>query len=326
MKDRDGRVWEFSMKKFKPAGLIFAVAAMSAPLAALAAPLGEVSDANFETEVLKAAGPVVVNFWAEWCGPCRMTAPMLDEISAAMDGKVRIVTLDVDKSMQAPSKYGIMQVPTLMIFNGGAMISSQVGAAPKEKLLQWINSNLQSLGKQGNAALDGGDANRAGSCGGIESDCSGAREVTQNSRNVATAYVHQQAQLIRSEILGIASDIAHARPLFDQARGSFRDLLAASSASRNLSGTMLIDKDRNILEAVHVGITPSFKTPETDFLSKIGENEPEIAVFPDTNYIAAVIRLRTFDSTFLYVTRLLDPRVLAPIKPTDAGITAGSAN
>jgi thioredoxin len=292
-------------------------------LAALAAPVGEVSDANFETEVLKAAGPVVVNFWAEWCGPCRMTTPALDEISSAMGGEIKIVKVDVDKSMQTASKYGIMSIPTLMIFRGDAVISSQIGAAPKEKLQQWINSNLQSLGKQGNAALDGGDANRAGSCGGIESDCNGAREMTQNSR---TAYVHQQAELIRSDILGIASDIAHARPLFDQDRGSFHDLLAASSASRNLSGTMLIDKDRNILEAVHVGIPPKFKTPETDFLSKIGENEPEIAVFPDTNYIAAVIRLRTFDSTFLYVTRLLDPRVLAPIKPTDAGITAGSAN
>lgn len=80
--------------------------------------------------------------------------------------------------------------------------------------------------QQGNDALDSGDTNRPGSCAGIESNFSGTREVTQNSRSVATTYVHQQAHLIRSDILGIGSDIAHARPLFDQDRGSFRCLLA----------------------------------------------------------------------------------------------------
>lgn len=333
------------MRKFKPAGLIFAIGAVAAIIAftaysqgastspenapprvsaqsqpaTLAMTVNEVSDANFETEVLKAAGPVLVNFWAEWCGPCRMTTPALDEISGAMRGRIRMVKVDVDKSMPTAAKYRVMSIPTLLIFNGGAVISSQIGAAPKEKLQQWIDDNLLSLGKQGNAALDGSDGNRPGSCGGIESDCNGTREVTQNSRSVATTYVHQQAQLIRGDILGIASEIAHARPLFDQDRGSFRELLATRAASRNLSGTTLIDKDRNIIEAVQAGIQPSFKTPEAEFLSTVGENEPEIAVFPDANYIAAVLRLRSFDGTFLYVARLLDPRALAPI--TDAVIT-----
>ena len=93
--------------------------------------VGKVSDADFESEVLKAQGPVVVDFWAEWCGPCRMIAPALDEISGAMGDKVKIVKLNVDESPKTASKYGVMSIPTLMIFKGGEMASRQVGAAPK---------------------------------------------------------------------------------------------------------------------------------------------------------------------------------------------------
>jgi thioredoxin 1 len=102
--------------------------------------VGKVSDADFETEVLKATGPVVVDFWAEWCGPCRMIAPALDEISGAMGDKVKIVKLNVDESPKTASKYGVMSIPTLMIFKGGEMASRQVGAAPKQKLQQWISA------------------------------------------------------------------------------------------------------------------------------------------------------------------------------------------
>jgi thioredoxin 1 len=102
--------------------------------------VGKVSDADFESEVLKATGPVVVDFWAEWCGPCRMIAPALDEISGAMGDKVKIVKLNVDESPKTASKYGVMSIPTLMIFKGGEMASRQVGAAPKQKLQQWITS------------------------------------------------------------------------------------------------------------------------------------------------------------------------------------------
>jgi thioredoxin 1 len=101
--------------------------------------VGKVSDANFEAEVLKAQGPVVVDFWAEWCGPCRMIAPALDEIAGAMGEKVKIVKLNVDESPKTASKYGVMSIPTLMIFKGGEMASRQVGAAPKAKLQQWIS-------------------------------------------------------------------------------------------------------------------------------------------------------------------------------------------
>ncbi len=103
--------------------------------------VGKVSDANFDAEVLKSAEPVVVDFWAEWCGPCRMIAPALEEISAAMGAKVKIVKLNVDESPATASKYGIMSIPTLMIFKNGELASRQVGAAPKQKLEQWINAS-----------------------------------------------------------------------------------------------------------------------------------------------------------------------------------------
>jgi thioredoxin 1 len=102
--------------------------------------VGKVSDSDFEKEVLHATGPVVVDFWAEWCGPCRMIAPALDEIAGAMGDKVKIVKLNVDESPKTASKYGVMSIPTLMIFKGGEMASRQVGAAPKAKLQQWISA------------------------------------------------------------------------------------------------------------------------------------------------------------------------------------------
>ena len=146
------------------------------------------------------------------------------------------------------------------------------------------------------------------------------REIIQNSLIIARAYTYEHAQSIRGDILGMADDIARARPLFDQDRGSFRELLTASAASRNLPGAMLIDKDRSVLESAQTGIDHSFQTPPADFLSNVDETDPQIAVFPEANYVAAVIRLRAFNDTFLYVARLLDPRVVAQLKQTETNV------
>jgi len=104
--------------------------------------VGKVSDATFETEVLKASEPVVVDFWAEWCGPCRLIAPALEEIAGAMGDKVKVVKLNVDENPATASKYEIMSIPTLMIFKNGRLASRQVGAAPKQKLEQWISASM----------------------------------------------------------------------------------------------------------------------------------------------------------------------------------------
>ncbi|HEX7792602.1 MAG TPA: PAS domain-containing sensor histidine kinase [Afipia sp.] len=146
------------------------------------------------------------------------------------------------------------------------------------------------------------------------------RAVIENSLIVANAYVYEHAQLIRGDILGMANDISRARPLFDQDRQSFRNLLTSSAESRNLPGAMIIDKDRNVLETAATGIRQDFQTPAADFLSNVNSDEPQIGVFIEQNYVAAVIRLRAFQDTFLYVARILDPRVVAQLKQTQASV------
>jgi thioredoxin len=100
--------------------------------------VGKVTDATFEAEVLKAQGAVVVDFWAEWCGPCRMIGPALEEIAAEMQGKVKIAKVNVDENPNIASKFGIRSIPTLMLFKGGKLAGQKVGAAPKGDLSKWI--------------------------------------------------------------------------------------------------------------------------------------------------------------------------------------------
>jgi thioredoxin 1 len=102
----------------------------------------KVSDTSFDADVLKSKEPVVVDFWAEWCGPCRQVAPVLEEVAGEMAGKVKIVKLNVDESPNVASKYGIQSIPTLMIFKNGEMTARQIGAAPKAKIVQWINGAI----------------------------------------------------------------------------------------------------------------------------------------------------------------------------------------
>jgi two-component system, NtrC family, nitrogen regulation sensor histidine kinase NtrY len=144
------------------------------------------------------------------------------------------------------------------------------------------------------------------------------RAVIQNSVIIARAYMQEHAQLIRGDILGMANDLNHARPLYDQDRRTFLELLTASAAARDLPGAMLIDKDDNILEKAQTSSRLSFAPPPAEFLNNVKETEPEIAVLPEENYVGAVIRLRAFSDTFLYVARLLDPRVVAQLKQTEA--------
>jgi thioredoxin len=102
----------------------------------------KVTDASFDADVLKAPGPVLVDFWAEWCGPCKMIAPFIDEIAAEMGGKVTVAKLNIDENPQTPSKYGVHGIPTLMVFKNGQVAATKIGALPKSKLVEWVQSIL----------------------------------------------------------------------------------------------------------------------------------------------------------------------------------------
>jgi thioredoxin 1 len=104
--------------------------------------LSHVTDASFDQEVLKASGPVLVDFWAEWCGPCKMIGPVLEEIAGEYAGKLKIAKLNIDENPQTPPKYGIRGIPTLMLFKNGQVEATKVGAVSKSQLAAFIDGNL----------------------------------------------------------------------------------------------------------------------------------------------------------------------------------------
>ncbi len=102
----------------------------------------KVSDASFELDVLQSDTPVVVDFWAEWCGPCKMIGPALEEIALSLGTKAKIVKVNIDENPGTPSKYGVRGIPTLMVFKGGQVAATKVGAAPKNQLQAWIEQSI----------------------------------------------------------------------------------------------------------------------------------------------------------------------------------------
>ena len=101
-----------------------------------------VNDSNFEEEVVNADGPVLVDFWAEWCGPCRSLMPVVEEIAGEMADKVKIVKVNIDEATQTPGKYGLRGIPTLMLFKDGNVVDTRVGGLPKTQLTEWVEGNL----------------------------------------------------------------------------------------------------------------------------------------------------------------------------------------
>ena len=142
----------------------------------------------------------------------------------------------------------------------------------------------------------------------------------ENALIVADAYVREHVQFVRADSIGIAIELARAKPLFDESREQFHQFLAVQASIRGLPGVMLIDKNLNVVDQVDAQVSQALVKPSTEVLGGIGDTEPQVAMFLDANYVAAIIKLRGYNDTYLYIARALDPRVLAQLRATQAGV------
>ena len=151
------------------------------------------------------------------------------------------------------------------------------------------------------------------------------RAAIENSLIVAEAYLRDHAQIVRSDILVMSTDLARSRSVFEQDRNQLQQYLTFQASVRGLATAIILDKDVNVIARADLKVTQSFAMPPRDALAKIGVTDPQIVLLPDTNYVAAVVKLREYDNYYLYLTRLLDPNVVPQLQATQASVSEYAA-